>query len=476
MQNLSSGIIRSYFAKWSFPRISELANLSRVLMPISNIQNSNLYRILSLINLRYRPNKLESISTLYLFDTFNTKSDVSSELYSIHYLSGKKEKFKKKTIRNAGNYSDLSFLQFPITGGSFIEVDKTTISLFSTEVNPGETVINKTISNPSVLYIEPFGYQNNDYYVHIYGNDDSGRIIYEDVKIHSDKIAYETYHKFKTIFKVVTNTSVKISTTVDCSKTHSVESEHTAPKIITDNDGRFIIPKLSISDNSLNIFNAHDEKIDPLFSTSSRLNITHAYLLSSMDILAIDESGWLISQKPKLSLSKFPRINGSFNNNRYITLEDTNLIIGQPLNLEISAFDISSELQSTRLKISLENEDVVYYLNRFGKMTTDSNTWIPVSEMSSSVLLSIPTLNKNPYIFKVITDSGKELMAGAFQYDSQEKYILGNISNMYIYNTELHIEMNDSVFVFFPSRHISMTYSDKESVLDHNYMELTHVD
>lgn len=475
MQNLSSGIIRSYFAKWSFPRISELANLSRLLMPISNIENSNLYRILSLINLRYRPNKLESISKIYLFDTFNTKSDVSSELYSVHYLSGKKEKFKNKTIRNVGNYSELSFLQFPITGGSFIEVDNTSLSDLSIEVEEGETIINKTVSNPSVLYIEPYAHQKDDYYIHIYGNDSYGNVIYEEVKVHSNKVAYETYHKFKTIFKVVTNTSVKISTILRCNSTHSVESEHTAPKIIVDNDGKFMVPKLSLEGNIINIFNSHDEKIDPLFSTSSNSNITHAYLLSSMDILALNESGWLISQKPRLNLAKFPRINGSFNNNKYINLEDTNLIVGQPLNIEISAFDISSDMQTTRLKISLENEDVVYYLNRYGKMTTDSNTWIPVSEMSSSVLLSIPTLNKNPYIFKVVTDSGKEIMAGAFQYESQEKYIVGNISDMFIYNRELHVRMNDSVFIFSPSRHVSMTYSDKESVLDHNYMELTHV-
>ena len=178
MQNITSSIVRSYFAKWSFPYHSPFANLSKLLMPASNYINSNIEKSALYASIKYRNTLLESLENIYVLNIFEDAPALSCEFISKRYLDGTYATSGKIRLKEVGDYEDVSFMQYPVKGGALIEVDKSGIIKNDFVCPAGETFIDKTFSEEVSIYIYPTD-TNGINKCWLYGNDSDGEILVE---------------------------------------------------------------------------------------------------------------------------------------------------------------------------------------------------------------------------------------------------------------------------------------------------------
>lgn len=468
MQNLLTGIYRSSFAKWSFPRVSEYASLSRFVEPMSTVSNSNIEKAANLLSMRYRETALETVSLLYTMDKYPGEYKVSGESFRKEMLDGSYEYGSNIEIKYAGKYDLRSFSQFPIKGGVFtqspIEYEKV---LYKENVRIGETILDKTLEVPSSIYITVEDVQSGEFY--IYGNDKDGNIISERLYAVHPNIAFESTFKYKCVFKVVSDFNATISNYVDCSNNTSIESSVSAPKRIADNNGDFIIPALKVQDTRVSVINTADSMLTEVLFFNTGIPSQKSFLTANMDILSIDDNGWLNSYKPDHGLSSFPVVNGSFNTSDCVFVDSDISEVGEHIVFNLRAYKLSSKYETLQVKISLENNGEVVYLNNLGMFVEDKNTWIKISDINDSLKIKILCENSRPYIFKVVTDGGEELYAGSYQSVAGKNAIIGNVSDMIIFDKEMYVKIGGSWFMYTPSRCIYMDHVEGMTVMDQNY-------
>lgn len=469
MQNITSSLLRSYMAKWSFPYNSPFSNLSKIIEPMSDVVNSNIEKCANLINLRYHNNKLDCVENLYSVNTYGKTPNIIGEFYSITNKDGTTEYSKQIKLKYVGNYDNLSFFQFPIKGChleyKFIESG----SLISKEAGEGEVLIDHTLPEASHIYITPIGTINEGDTCWIYGNNKDGEIITEQVLLINEKVAFESMFKYKSLVKVVSNVPVKISSYIDLKSIHSYESFTSFPKRMTNNDGNYIMPYLGIEDKAISIYDTSSIVQDPKIHFDTSEQIKAAFITGSMDIITLNESGWIVTYKPEFMTKYMKNVNGSLNKSGFIYVDDERSRIGDPITVTIYPYKTSQRFECTQLKISVENEDSVLYLNKEGMLTRDSNTWVRVADMNETVRLRITCENSLPYIFRIVTDSGEELIASAYQEEGNENAICGNVDDIIIYNQNLYAKRGDDYFLFSPRRMITMKHGSSHMVTEADY-------
>ena len=469
MQNLTSSILRSYMAKWSFPYNSPFANTSKLLLPISDVVNSNIEKCANLIAMRYRNNNIDAIDRLYSINTYGRDAKLIGEYFSIKHKDGTSEYSGTVELKNVGNYDDLSFMQFSIKGCSLEYKSIQAGNLKSFKANIGETILDYTFPSESFLYVKLAEDLEEESTCWIYGNDINGNILIEELRLLGNTISFETTSKYKTLFKVVSSSQVEISSYLDLEVHHSVESYTSFPKRIANKDGELIMPYLEIDDLSISIYEYGARLKNPLIHFDTDSKIKKAFLTGSMDIVALDDNGWVVSYKPEHMVKDMHNINGSLNSNRCLYVDEEKSKVGESIPVTIYPYKLSSVYQSTQLKISVENDGTVLYLNSNGTLTTDSNTWIKVSDMNEIVRMKVPCDNKLPYIFRVITDSGEEIVAASYQDESNVNHLCGDVEDLILINQELYIKQAGEFYLFNPRRMISMNYGENYKVTDAPY-------
>ena len=472
MQNLSTSISRKYFARWSFPFNHEFANISKTVAPFSGVYVSLLNKRSNLISMRYRNNSMESYDTMYSLFIFNKIPKYTSEKVYIEDSTGIRTE-GEIAIKNIGPGAITSFLEHSIRGCKIIE-DKSTFFI-DLDVDPGETVIDETMPDSIRLYISSNEEVPDGVYCQIFGNDHLGRIISEDVILFNNRIAYETINKYKTIYKIYSDYKVNISSTLDCNLRNSIETSITTPKKISNNNGAFITPNMNVENNCVSIYDNFNIVKTPIIKFDTSTQLTKAFMTANMDIVAIDENGWLVTYKPEKQVYDMPEVNGSINNTTFIYVEDEISKIGENIVAVIYPHKISTRYGTTRIKVSVQNEDSIMFLNSNGNLTTDSNTWVNVSKLNDLVKLSIQCDNRSPYVFCVTTQWEDELYAAAYQDHDNKSFILNNTEDMYVFNSELYIVRDGKTYLFKPRRGVHIEYSSENISFDSDYKDLKEV-
>lgn len=472
MQNLTSSIIRSYFAKWSFPYNSKFAKLSKLLMPFSNYINSSIEKCSQIISIKYRNNKLECIDKIYSVP-YKDGIKMSSEFISIQKLNGDIETKGVVDILNVGDYESESFQQYPIRGGQFLEVGDNHVEKYDINIYVGQNYVNKTFNKQIRIYSYLEDISNDEVCrVWIIGNDKNGEIISEYINIDRGKIAYESKFKYKTVFKIVSTHKCVMSTYLPLDTVHSSESDILFPKRFVNKNGQFSVPILEIDNHTLSIYDSFslNKELESSFYIDSE--IKKAYITNNMDVLMLSKDGVFYSAKPSPMFDKINDINGSFNDSRYIYVDDCNTKIDDKIVAVFYPHKIASKYTTASVKVSIENNGSVLYVSKDGSLTLDSNTWIPIYEMSDSVKISIECDNENPYIFKIYMDNGEYICAGSYYDYSNYVDILNNVDDIIIFDDEMIIYRDNSIFIFKPSRCIAMKHGDSRLVMDSEYKKL----
>ena len=470
MQNLSTSILTKYFAKWSSPYSNKLSNMAKLILPFSSIINSNIYKMANLLGIRYRPTLLETSEYEYRINTFGKYSEVLSEINKIKYKDGRVESVGKTSLKDVGQYDDISFNMFPITGCILNEIDiSPDRDIYTEDIAIGESILDFTFATPCRVYLSATRGQQEDISVFIYGNDIAGNVISEEFTSKTST-TFETFHKYKNIYKVVSNCECQVSNSVNLSINHHIESNVAPYRLITNRAGDFIDPSVRYSAGQISIIDKSSFNKEEIVRIDAGTNLKKIYLTMNSEIIALDDSGWINTYKPSLPYSEIGEINGSLNNNEYIYVEDEVSVIGEAISCRVYAHKIAERFRSTNIKVSIRNGDAVYFLNKNGYLTQDTNSWIDIVRSADILNVSVICDNNLPYVFSVNTDNSKEVfLAAAYQDNPNRNMIIGGISDMFLYNGEIVVKRDNKFFIFQPYRHSYATYDEDEIILDAEY-------
>lgn len=470
-QNLSLNLLTKYFAKWSTPYLSPYSNVGRVLSPISDIINSNIEYSSNLINTRYRQSGLDTYSKLYTIPSYGEYKKIESETTRIIKGDGSVEYIGTSIVENVGQYGEEFFGLYPATGVELTEDQSNWLEdSFFVNLEPGETHLNLRFVSPSRLYIISGGGIEN-IPVTISGYTKDYKYITESITV-NHKGVFESFNEFSEICSVQTPIKIDIANYVDCQDEHSIVTKETVPNRVTDLDGTFLDVGLLFDEETVFIVDKEKELGSPIGQYDMEIPARFGFISSILDVYTIDEAGWLGIAKPTFNLSEDTIADGSMNNNEYVYLEDYEHRVGSVIRARVKAHEIAAKSSSNNIRISVKNGDTLYYVDRFGNLMSDENTWIDARITADIINIAIMCDNKDPYIFKVEDEDGNTYTTMVAQMLSQYRDIIGGCTAMYLYNKELYVVRNGSVYKIRPLRHIYSRYNSSRIALDSDYRRI----
>lgn len=470
-QNLSLNLLTKYFVKWSTPYLSPYSNVGRVLSPISDIINSNIEYSSNLINTRYRQSGLDTYSKLYTIPSYGEYKKIESETTRIIKSDGSVEYIGTSILENVGQYGEEFFGLYPATGVELTEDQSNWLEdSFFVNLEPGETHLNLRFVSPNRLYIiSGGGIQNIP--VTISGYTKDYKYITESITV-NHKGVFESFNEFSEICSVQTPIKIDIANYVDCQDEHSIVTKETVPNRVTDLDGTFLDVGLIFDEETVFIVDKEKELGSPIGQYDMEVPARFGFISSILDVYTIDEAGWLGIAKPTFNLSEDTIADGSMNNNEYVYLEDYEHRVGSVIRARVKAHEIAAKSSSNNIRISVKNGDTLYYVDRFGNLMSDENTWIDARITADIINIAIMCDNKDPYIFKVEDEDGNTYTTMVAQMLSQYRDIIGGCTAMYLYNKELYVVRNGYVYKVKPLRHIYSRYNSSRIALDSDYRRI----
>lgn len=470
-QNLSLNLLTKYFAKWSTPYLSPYSNVGRVLSPISDIINSNIEYSSNLINTRYRQSGLDTYSKLYTIPSYGEYKKIESETTRIIKGDGSVEYIGTSIVENVGQYGEEFFGLYPATGVELTEDQSNWLEdSFFVNLEPGETHLNLRFVSPNRLYIISGG-GIESIPVTISGYTKDYKYITESITV-NHKGVFESFNEFSEICSVQTPIKIDIANYVDCQDEHSIVTKETVPNRVTDLDGTFLDVGLLFDEETVFIVDKEKELGSPIGQYDMEVPERFGFISSILDVYTIDEAGWLGIAKPTFNLSEDTIADGSMNNNEYVYLEDYEHRVGSVIRARVKAHEIAAKSSSNNIRISVKNGDTLYYVDRFGNLMSDENTWIDARITADIINIAIMCDNKDPYIFKVEDEDGNTYTTMVAQMLSQYRDIIGGCTAMYLYNKELYVVRNGSVYKVRPLRHIYSRYNSSRIALDSDYRRI----
>lgn len=467
-QNLSLNLLTKYFAKWSTPYLSPYSNVGRVLFPISDIINSNIEYASNLINTRYRQSGLDTYSKLYTIPSYGEYKKVESESTRIISANGNVEYIGTSVLENIGQYGEEFFGLYPATGVELLEDPSNWLEdSFSVSLESGETHLNLRFVSPNRAYITSAGGAENIPVI-ISGYTKDYKYVAESITI-THKGCFESFNEFSEICSVQTPIKIDISNYVDCQDEHSIVTKETLPSRVTDLDGSFLDAGLAFDEETVFIVDKARELESPIGQYDMEIPARFGFLSSIMDVYTIDEAGWLGVAKPAFNLSSDTIADGSANNNEYVYLEDYEHRVGSVIRARVKAHQIAARSSSNNIRISVKNGETLYYVDRFGNLMVDENTWIDARMTADIINIAVMCDNKDPYLFKVENEDGNTYSTMLAQMVSQYTDIIDGCTAMYLYNKELYVVRKGSLYKVRPLRHIYSRYNSSRIALDSDY-------
>ena len=467
-QNLSLNLLTKYFAKWSTPYLSQYSDVGRVLSPVSDIINSNLEYASNLVNIRYRNSGLDTYSKLYTIPSYGEYKNIEAESSRIIMASGDLECIGKSNLQNVGQYGEEFFGLYPANGVELLEDESNWLEdSFSVSLEPGETHLNLRFVSPNRVYLISAG-GAGEIPVILSGYTKDYQYVTESITVtHSG--CFESFNEFSEICSVQTPIKIDVANYVDCQEQHSVVSKETVPTRVTDLDGSFIDGSLIFDEETVFLVDKEKELESPIGQYDMEIPARFGFISSLLDVYTIDEAGWLGVAKPTFNLSADTIADGSANNNEYVYLEDYEHRVGSVIRARIKAHDIASRSSGNNIRISIKNGDTLYYIDRFGNLISDENTWIDARLAADTINVAIMCDNKDPYLFKAEDEDGNTYSTMMAQLLSQYSDIIDSCTAMYVYNKELYVVRKGSVFKVRPLRHIYSRYNSSRIALDSDY-------
>jgi hypothetical protein len=442
--------------------------VGRVISPVSDIINSNLEYASNLVNIRYRNSGLDTYSKLYTIPSYGEYKNIETESSRVIMASGDVEYVGKSNLQNVGQYGEEFFGLYPADGVELLEDESNWLEdSFSVSLEPGETHLNIRFVSPNRVYLISAG-GAGEIPVILSGYTKDYQYVTESITVtHSG--CFESFNEFSEICSVQTPIKIDIANYVDCQEQHSVVLKETVPTRVTDLDGSFIDASLIFDEETVFLVDKEKELESPVGQYDMEIPARFGFISSLLDVYTIDEAGWLGVAKPTFSLSADTIADGSANNNEYVYLEDYEHRVGSVIRARIKAHDIASRSSGNNIRISIKNGDTLYYIDRFGNLISDENTWIDARLAADTINVAIMCDNKDPYLFKVEDEDGNIYSTMMAQLLSQYSDIIDSCTAMYIYNKELYVVRKGSVFKVRPLRHIYSRYNSSRIALDSDY-------
>lgn len=471
-QNLSTNIITRYFAKWSTPYKSRYSNMARVILPFSSIVNSSMEKAINTMAMRYRNTKLEVTDELHILDVYGEHKEIKTEGSRIEYKDGTYKTVGSRILENVGHYLYSDYSQFPSDGVILTESDIDWIEdVYDLIISAGQTKINHRFVKENRLYIKLPQTYDESFTVAILGYDKDFKYITEHISVRYEGV-YETFKKFIYIDSISSPAEIILTNYVNCSIDHFVYPKHIPLKRITNTEGEFIFPYIIKDESSVYIYDMSSTTFDPLMQIDLDNKPKYLFVSNNSDVFSIDTNSWLTISKPTYNLTTETESNGSANNNNFIFLEDDENRVGTTIRCTVMAHDLARRSSSPNIRISVKNNGFTYYVNRYGQLVEDNNTWI--NTLNSESIITIPVIcdNKLPYIFSVRNEDGELYQAISAQGISQSSMVLPKVKTMHLYDSELYVNYDGKIFKVKPVRHVYSRYSPRSLSLDSLYKEI----
>ena len=93
---------------------------------------------------------------------------------------------------------------------------------------------------------------------------------------------------------------------------------------------------MNVENNCVSIYDNFNIVKTPIIKFDTSTQLTKAFMTANMDIVAIDENGWLVTYKPEKQVYDMPEVNGSINNTTFIYVEDEISKVGENIVAVIS--------------------------------------------------------------------------------------------------------------------------------------------
>ena len=471
-QNLSINLMTRYFAKWSTPYQSPFSNVSRILLPFSDVVNANIEKAANMLSMKYRNNLLDTYDTLHLINRFGEFKEIRAESSNVQNKDGTFTAIGNVKLTNVGHVLFSSWIQFQVNGVSLIRPDfNWKGDMFSVSISPGINKLNYRFVGANRLYFKVPILLIEDSYISVSGYNERFQYITERISVRYAGV-YESFNKFLLVDNIQSPADIKLSNFIDCSIDHSVISKNSINNRITNKDGLFINPILSVNNKTIYIRDSSSSELDPIGQMDLNYTPKFMFLSGSSDLYIVDNSKWLITCKPTLNISAQTLSDGSNNNNKFVFIEEGEHSSGSVIRCKVLAHEIAKHSSSSLIRISVRSGDDVYYVNSKGALVENPDTWIDAYKASS--IISVPVIcdSESPYIFTVNNVEGESYSCSVAQMFSEQISILGDVSDMYVYNSELFLTYKDELFMVKPLRHVYANYSSNTTTLDYGYKKL----
>jgi len=343
--------------------------------------------------------------------------------------------------------------------------------MFSVSISPGINKLNYRFVGANRLYFKIPVRLIEDSYISVSGYNNKFQYITERISVRYAGV-YESFNKFLLVDNIQSPADIKLSNFIDCSIDHSVISKNSINNRITNKDGLFISPILSVNNKTIYIRDSSSSELDPIGQMDLNYTPKLMFLSGSSDLYIVDNSKWLITCKPTLNISTQTLSDGSNNNNKFVFIEEGEHSSGSVIRCKVLAHEIAKHSSSSLIRISVRSGDDVYYVNSKGALVENPDTWIDAYKASS--IISVPVIcdSESPYIFTVNNVEGESYSCSVAQMFSEQISILGDVSDMYVYNSELFLTYKDELFMVKPLRHVYANYSSNTTTLDYGYKKL----
>lgn len=471
-QNLSIDLMTRYFAKWSTPYQSPFSNVSRILLPFSDVINANIEKAANMLSMKYRNNLLDTYDTLHLINRFGEFKEIRAESSNVQNKDGTFTAIGNVKLTNVGHVLFSSWSQFQVNGVSLIRPNfNWKGDMFSVSISPGINKLNYRFVGANRLYFKIPVRLIEDSYISVSGYNNKFQYITERISVRYAGV-YESFNKFLLVDNIQSPADIKLSNFIDCSIDHSVISKNSINNRITNKDGLFISPILSVNNKTIYIRDSSSSELDPIGQMDLNYTPNLMFLSGSSDLYIVDNSKWLITCKPTLNISTQTLSDGSNNNNKFVFIEEGEHSSGSVIRCKVLAHEIAKHSSSSLIRISVRSGDDVYYVNSKGALVENPDTWIDAYKASS--IISVPVIcdSESPYIFTVNNVEGESYSCSVAQMFSEQISILGDVSDMYVYNSELFLTYKDELFMVKPLRHVYANYSSNTTTLDYGYKKL----
>ncbi|RLA68529.1 MAG: hypothetical protein DRQ78_00135 [Epsilonproteobacteria bacterium] len=343
-------------------------------------------------------------------------------------------------------------------------VDKISMDIFA-----GEQQIRLPI--PSRLYIkikeERFS-QTSDITLH--GISKDGVFITERIKLQTYS-AIETVNEYLFVSRI-TGSDMMITLSNYIENDISYIDDTCLDKRIASRDGIYFTPEFEIDNDTLLILNA--DRISKNEEFKFLLPFVPDTLLISnlLDIIMLKDNH-LYTSKLMLDYYNLNSPGSSVNNNSFIWVDDENSAVGESVRITINTELLQSQSLSRNIKISIKNRDVKQYLNQYGLLVEESDTWLSLLNTSNRISISINIENDDPYIFELKEDSrDSSFYAMVYQNKVSKILIDKDVDNIYFYNKKLNIQdTSGNTYTAEPIR-LGFVSDDRYCYIQHKFEEI----